>query len=359
MNFMHPFLLVSIICPLYNKHRYIKEAIDSLLAQTYANWEMIIVDDGSTDGSYELAKKLCSSDQRIQLFKRSDFNQEKGGSVCRNIGASLAKGDFFLFLDADDILSTNCLQNRLTKISRDSKYGVFIFRDGTFIGIERATGNKMAYAFEKIRFQLKNKADKRTFLLKKFLKYQTPFQTSASMWKRESFFLLNGFLETFQRLQDIEIHSRLLLSDEIKIICYKFEMEPDVWIRIEKDRHDNIATLVKRNETYIESVIKFGSQIGSLLQDSHYNKYIYCLHGIYFSAFAKLIYERYSASANDKIAFEDQISILKAHVKHVNLPKTVFLLKMISFYEFMAGKKWSRKLKLTGILYRIFPTLLG
>lgn len=89
-------LLFSVVIPLYNKEKYISRAISSVLEQTYSKFELIIVNDGSTDSSLEVASKF--SDPRIKLLSK-----ENGGeSSARNYGISNSKGDFITFLDADD-----------------------------------------------------------------------------------------------------------------------------------------------------------------------------------------------------------------------------------------------------------------
>ena len=90
---------VSIICPAYNSSLYIERTIQSVIAQTFINWELIIVDDFSTDNTCQLIKKFLA-DPRIKLIK-NDCNL--GGSGARNRGIAAAKGRFIAFLDSDDI----------------------------------------------------------------------------------------------------------------------------------------------------------------------------------------------------------------------------------------------------------------
>jgi len=92
--------MISIIIPLYNAQEYIAETLESVLSQIYANWECIIVDDGSTDNSANIVSEYTKRDSRISYFK-----QENGGpSKARNYGLSQAKGEYIQFLDADDVL---------------------------------------------------------------------------------------------------------------------------------------------------------------------------------------------------------------------------------------------------------------
>ncbi|MFT5237208.1 MAG: teichuronic acid biosynthesis glycosyltransferase TuaG [Ulvibacter sp.] len=102
--------LISIITPLYNAENFIAETIISIQNQTYSNWEVLIVDDCSTDLSSQVVEKLELTDSRIH-FIRNDVN--KGASDCRNQGAGLAKGEYIAFLDADDLWHSEKLEKQL------------------------------------------------------------------------------------------------------------------------------------------------------------------------------------------------------------------------------------------------------
>lgn len=91
---------VSIIMPMYNAESYISETIDSVLSQSYADWELIIVDDCSTDNSYDIAREYASKDERIKLLK-NECNM--GAAKARNIAIYNASGRYVAYLDADDL----------------------------------------------------------------------------------------------------------------------------------------------------------------------------------------------------------------------------------------------------------------
>lgn len=92
--------LVSIIIPLYNAEKYIAETLDSVLDQTYLNWECIIIDDGSTDSSKDLINEYCKKDPRFNYY----YQYNSGPSRARNYGIKLSIGDYVQFLDADDVI---------------------------------------------------------------------------------------------------------------------------------------------------------------------------------------------------------------------------------------------------------------
>ena len=92
--------MVSVIMPAYNSAAYISEAIGSVLQQTYPHWELLVIDDASTDNTISLVEEQSKRDSRIKLTKNID-NQGPGFS--RNAGIEVAKGDFIAFLDSDDL----------------------------------------------------------------------------------------------------------------------------------------------------------------------------------------------------------------------------------------------------------------
>ncbi|WP_431157034.1 glycosyltransferase family 2 protein [Winogradskyella poriferorum] len=95
---MHP--LVSIVTPIFNKATVIEETLESILNQTYKNWELLLVDDASTDNSAEVVNGYIQKDERIKYF---EFSENKGAAEARNKGTQMATGDFIAFLDADDL----------------------------------------------------------------------------------------------------------------------------------------------------------------------------------------------------------------------------------------------------------------
>lgn len=107
--------LVSIIIPTYNRAHLIGETLDSILAQTYTNWECIIVDDGSTDDSENLIKKYQENDNRFTFLTRPN-SKPKGGNTCRNIGLDTAKGDYIVFFDSDDLMTPDHLEIKVNGI---------------------------------------------------------------------------------------------------------------------------------------------------------------------------------------------------------------------------------------------------
>ena len=106
--------MVSIITPCYNGAKYVSETIESVISQTYVDWEMIIVDDGSKDNSVEIIKTYSEKDNRIQLVQQPNG----GSSVARNKGISLCRGQYIALLDADDLWDSTFLEKQINYLKR-------------------------------------------------------------------------------------------------------------------------------------------------------------------------------------------------------------------------------------------------
>jgi glycosyltransferase involved in cell wall biosynthesis len=106
-------LLISVIIPCYNQAEYLTVAVKSIINQTYNYWECIIIDDGSTDNTCQVAKELCNNDKIKYYYKTNG-----GLSSARNEGMRKANGEFIQFLDADDFLEKNKLHSSLNTIDK-------------------------------------------------------------------------------------------------------------------------------------------------------------------------------------------------------------------------------------------------
>lgn len=102
--------LVSVIMPAYNSKEFINETIDSIINQTYENWELIIVDDYSTDNTIEIIQNYMANDSRIFLFEQE---KNMGTAVARNTAVSKAKGEYLAFIDSDDLWKKEKLAKQL------------------------------------------------------------------------------------------------------------------------------------------------------------------------------------------------------------------------------------------------------
>ncbi|MGC6429617.1 MAG: glycosyltransferase family 2 protein [Jejuia sp.] len=107
--------LASIIIPTFNRAHLIVETLESILNQTYSNWECIVVDDNSEDDTDNVLRKFINNDTRFKYFKRP-VNRHKGANACRNYGLELSQGDVIIFFDSDDLMTAEHVELKVNNI---------------------------------------------------------------------------------------------------------------------------------------------------------------------------------------------------------------------------------------------------
>lgn len=195
--------LISIIIPTYNREDLISETLDSILAQTYSNWECIIVDDGSTDNAFEVLNRYIMLDNRFKYFDRPT-EKLKGPSSCRNFGIEKAVGEYIVFLDSDDLLSEKCLEDRIDFVQLNLDFDLWIFRTKTF----QKEINDSGRVFNRT---MKTYSD--TAYLKMFLSGLNPFCVTSPLWKCDFLKSIDGFDERLSVFEDPELHIRAFLNE--------------------------------------------------------------------------------------------------------------------------------------------------
>jgi len=185
---------ISVVIPVYNKDKYLKKTIESVLNQDFIDFELILVDDGSTDDSAKLIKSF--DDERIQYF----YQENKGVSTARNSGVALSKSSLIAFLDADDFWYANHLSEIINLANTFLKADFF----ATAYGIQFSPKQlkEYVYPFEKQRV-----------LVHKFYKYSVGvhlFFTSNFAVRKSIFNQLGGF-STNSWAEDTDLFIRLAL----------------------------------------------------------------------------------------------------------------------------------------------------
>lgn len=125
---MSPRPLVSVVVNFLDEERFIAEAVDSVLAQTYSHWELLLCDDGSMDGSTEIARAYAGRDPGRVRYLEAEGHANVGKSAIRNLGIAHARGELVAFLDADDVWLPNKLERQLT-ILRGQPRAAMIYGD--------------------------------------------------------------------------------------------------------------------------------------------------------------------------------------------------------------------------------------
>lgn len=192
--------LVSIIIPTFNRAHLISETLDSIVAQTYENWECIIVDDGSTDNTDEFIQSYLQ-DNRIKFIKRPD-NLLKGGNSCRNYGFGISKGKYVKWFDSDDLMHPHFILKQVSFLEQNT--------DFDFCASLAKIFYHQAGDFEK---DLNPSKTESSNILYDYIIGKLFFLTPSPLWRRE--FLLNKklFDETLFRSQEADFHFRRLLEN--------------------------------------------------------------------------------------------------------------------------------------------------
>jgi glycosyltransferase involved in cell wall biosynthesis len=161
MNEEHP--LVSVIMPCFNGEKFISEAIESVINQTYKNWELIIIDDSSTDNSKKIIKQYYTADKRIHYIQNK---KNKGIPSTRNTGIKISNGEYIAFLDQDDLWMKDKLDLFIREFNRyDIKVGI-IFSDIEIVFAD----NIISRNYKKVNYYKIQKLSKRDFIKELFMR---------------------------------------------------------------------------------------------------------------------------------------------------------------------------------------------
>jgi glycosyltransferase involved in cell wall biosynthesis len=236
--------LVSVLIPLYNKVDYFKETLQSVLNQTYPNIEIIIVDDGSTDGSLDLVKKYLS--EKIIIFEQKN----KGASAARNKAFELSKGDYIQYLDADDILDKSKIEEQVKVLAKHPNcltiaqgYEMVIMKDGQ----KKMTQRKRL---------TKDYSDHKTFIFDEILE-----AALVHSWLIPRYFIekAGGWNEDISIFDDRDFYLRLvplavgiIFSD--KAVCYYRITDTDNHLSKKRDILNFRGALIyfKNVETFLQ-----------------------------------------------------------------------------------------------------------
>ncbi len=233
--------MVSIITPAYNRQNFIAEAIQSVINQTWTGWEMIIIDDGSTDNTVQIVKEFIRTDRRIKLLVRT--RDPKGAATCRNIGIEHASGDYIIFLDSDDLLRPFALEQRLRAFRKFPHADFLVFQTEKFHG---TPGNIIG---------IWNMPDATPDILR-FLNADSPWHTSGPIWRAEAIHKHNlRFDEKLLLWQDVDFHLQAL----IKGLNYRFmsTYPADVLYRIHTDTISQRGYSYKQRRSQIYFIRKY------------------------------------------------------------------------------------------------------
>jgi glycosyltransferase involved in cell wall biosynthesis len=206
----------SVIITCFNKGRYIEETIRSVICQSYLDYEILLIDDCSTDNSRDIIHQFILANSSIRVW----WNEvNKGANYCRNLGLKNAMNEFVIFLDGDDLLDCDCLHKRSLEINSNPINDFWVFS---------------MYSFLESKYSVVStwKPSENNFL-NEFLSHRLPWTISQPVWRKKFLIQLEGFDETFKRLQDVELHTRALLQGARVFIS---STAPDCFYRVDAAR---------------------------------------------------------------------------------------------------------------------------
>lgn len=199
---------VSVVIPTYNRGRQVRRAVDTALAQTLSDLEVIVVDDGSTDETQEVIEAY--EDDRLQYIKHSE---NRGGSAARNTGIDAASGDYIAFLDSDDTWVPSKLEEQIAVIERRSGEWVAAYCD-----FRQRRRSRLAEKVDNVIRRPTGFEGNEEILNRIFLRTFAHGGASTLVIKRDTVEEIGGFDPSFQRHQDLEFLVRVLKNGKLAYV---------------------------------------------------------------------------------------------------------------------------------------------
>ncbi len=227
--------MISIIIPAYNAEKYITETINSVINQTYTDWELIIINDGSIDNTAEIVKQFCANDNRIKYY----YQNNSGVSAARNNGLKRANGEYIVFLDSDDVWLKEFLEKTVSFLDKNKNIGVvntnvkFIDKDSNKLDIIY-TGINSDNILNMLFFKTSNKTTgpSGTVCRTQLVKQIKGFDTNLSNVADKMFYLDIAKITTIVNINDI-------------LWLYRYYKE---------SMHKNINNIINDYESYIKQI---------------------------------------------------------------------------------------------------------
>ncbi len=189
--------LISIIIPTYNRANLISETLESILTQTYTNWECIIVDDGSTDETKKVVEEYIKKSNRFQYHHRL-VNTIKGANACRNYGFELSKGEYIKWFDSDDIMYPSMLEKQIYSFVEKVEVSVCKLN---YFDFEQGVSRKENKIFS-------------NYLIEDYIIGKVTFYISGPLWKRNFIEKQTDlFDESITNLDDWDFNLRMLYQE--------------------------------------------------------------------------------------------------------------------------------------------------
>lgn len=226
--------LVNIIIPFYNASSTLMATLASIEAQTYQNWKVILIDDGSTDESPHLAADFGINHPGRSIVVKTD-NPGSGPAIGRNRGLASADGDYVICLDADDTLLPHCLEQRIKVMQQEPGLHWAVFNQ-----YQCAPGEQPPFTMFNVPVK------DRTEAIKVFLQLSVAWQTTAPIWRTEVLKQLEGFDETLYPSEDPDLHLRALLDNNL-VVKFCTDLPPDCYYNVANKTGDKLLLFYEQS----------------------------------------------------------------------------------------------------------------
>lgn len=212
--------LVSIVIPFYNGKDYVEIMVQSILNQSYINWELLMVDDGSSDGAEELVKRLSFEDRRIKYLDRSKITTVKGACAARNVGLNHSSGDYIIFFDSDDWITPKCIEQRVLFMENNKSIDFAVFPYYKYRGSGFVNGDVIS-GVDTYENDLKN-----------LIIRNLPFTVVSNIYCRESLLRIGArWDENLASIQDADFNLTCILGGLKYKYCQTFGF--DYYVRMQ------------------------------------------------------------------------------------------------------------------------------
>lgn len=229
---MHP--LVSVIMPVYNGEKYISESIESILHQTYKNFEFIIIDDGSTDSTSVLLSDYQKKDPRIKVKR---FEKNQGLTICLNIGIKLARGEYIARMDADDISLPSRFEKQVEFLEKHPHVAVL----GTSFSLIDQNGSTLRKYFFSNNHNI----------LKWNLLFFNPICHPSVVFRASTIREIGGYSSDLMRAQDYDLWWRVCRIAELSNLQEQYLIMRQHAMRVtnqhQEDQNAHIAIIGQRH----------------------------------------------------------------------------------------------------------------
>ena len=288
---------ISVIVPIFNASKYLERLIVSVLSQTYHNFELLLINDGSNDNSFEIMKKYSISDSRIRIFN----NDNRGVSYTRNFGIDNSLGEYVIFIDADDYIDNNHIENFVSLVRKYNApigFGIKHYKDD--LKLSKSMGIMKEISSDKIveniyrniiYMAVWNRIYKKSFLIENNIKFD------ENIWYAEGMLFNIKCLKYVQKVPICDLFTYHYMSNPNSVMRKQFNINNEFCakksLEIQKDYINYSKKDVRNSYKYHQLCIDLNILYGIKENEPDYKihkEYIRCKKNIRKNLFLLIHY---------------------------------------------------------------------